>query len=101
MLVVPGYIRRYPTMSDRELGEVQQQLADVARRHGRTLGTVYVEDLPTDPSAFQQLLASIKDLDSPAVIVPSRAHLGRWDLEGSKYHLLQQVTETEVIIADH
>jgi hypothetical protein len=101
MPVAPGYIRRYPSMTDGELGDLQQLLAKVARQHGRTLGTVYVEDLPTDPRAFQRLLASINDLDAPAVIVPSKAHLGRWDLEGSKYHLLQQVTETEVIIADH
>jgi hypothetical protein len=86
-------------MGDHELGELQQHLADVARQRGRTLGTVYVEELPTDPAAFTALLASLKDLDTPALIIPSKAHLGRWDLAGSKYNLLQQVAKTEVIIA--
>jgi hypothetical protein len=86
-------------MTERELGEVQQRLVEVARQHGRTLGTVYVEELPTDPRAFNALLASLKELDTPAVIIPSKAHLGRWDLKGSKYHQLQQVAETKVIIA--
>ncbi|GAB2679312.1 hypothetical protein [Kribbella swartbergensis] len=88
-------------MRDRDLGEVQQRLAEVAKQHGRTLGTVYVEELPTDPQAFEALLASLKDLDAPAVIIPSKAHFGRWDLAGSKYDLLQQqVANTQVIIAD-
>ncbi|MGY4769764.1 hypothetical protein ACXC9Q_22830 (plasmid) [Kribbella sp. CWNU-51] len=87
-------------MDDRELGELQQRLAEVARRHGRTLGTVYVEELPTDPQAFEVLLAALNELDMPAVIVPSKAHLGRWDLAGSKYNRLQQIVKTEVIIAD-
>lgn len=99
MPVIPGYVRRYPWMSDRELGQLQQRLAEVARRHDRTLGTVYVEELPTDPKAFEELLVSVKDLEAPAVIVPSRAHLGRWDIPDSKYQQLQQVATTEVIVA--
>jgi hypothetical protein len=87
-------------MKDDEFGALQQHLADVARQHGRTLGTVYVEELPTDPSAFNAMLASLKDFEVPAVIIPSKAHLGRWDLAGSKYDQLQQVAETKVIIAD-
>lgn len=98
--VIPGYVRRYPWMKDHEFGELQQHLAEVARQHGRTLGTVYVEEFPTEPEAFNALLASMKELDAPAVIVPSKAHLGRWDLAGSKYDQLQQVAETKVIIAD-
>jgi hypothetical protein len=98
--VVPGYVRRYPWMTDHEFGALQHHLAEVARQHGRTLGTVYVEELPTDPKAFNALLASLKKLDVPAVIIPSKAHLGRWDLAGSKYDQLQQVAETKVIIAD-
>ncbi|MEV0283515.1 hypothetical protein AB0H36_05275 [Kribbella sp. NPDC050820] len=98
--VAPGYVRRYPGLSARELGELQRRLAEVAKRHGRTLGTVYVEELPSDPKAFEELLVSLKRLDAPAVVIPSKAHLGRWDLPGSKYEQLQQSTETKVIVAD-
>ncbi|MFG1626220.1 hypothetical protein [Kribbella sp. NPDC049227] len=87
-------------MNDDDLGGLQQRLAEVASQHGRTLGTVYVEDLLTDPEAFNVLLSCVKDLDAPAVIVPSKAHLGRWDLADSKYSQLQQVVTTEVIVAD-
>ncbi|TCC52145.1 hypothetical protein E0H73_40120 [Kribbella pittospori] len=87
-------------MNDVELGQVQHHLAEVARRHGRTLGTVHVEELPTDPEAFNVLLASLAHLDVPAVIIPTKAHLGRWDLRGSKYDLLQQVAKAEVIVAE-
>lgn len=100
MPVVLGYVRKYPGMSDREAGELQIRLAAVARHHGRTLGTVHVEELPTDPQAFEGLLASLQKLSAPAVIVPSKAHLGRWDHAGSKYDVLQRTTKAEVIVAD-
>jgi hypothetical protein len=97
--VILGYVRRYPWMSEQELGELHQRLAEVARHHGRTLGTVHVEELPTDPEAFEALLAATRQMAAPAVVIPSKAHLGRWDLAGSKYDLLQQAAETQVIIA--
>jgi hypothetical protein len=100
MPVVLGYVRKYPGMSDREVGELQVRLATVAGHHGRTLGTVHVEELPTDPQAFEALLASLQRLPAPAVIVPSKAHLGRWDHPGSKYDVLQRTTKAEVIVAD-
>ncbi|HET6295579.1 MAG TPA: hypothetical protein VFG33_19480, partial [Kribbella sp.] len=70
-----------------------------ARLHGRTLGTVHAEDLPTDPQAFDALLASLNELPAPAVIVPTKAHLGHWDQVGSKYDLLRRA-RAEVIVAD-
>jgi hypothetical protein len=100
MPVVLGYVRRYPWMTESEFGETQHRLALVARQHGRTLGTVHVEDLPTEPQAFEALLDSLTELAVPAVIIPSRAHLGRWDQAGSKYELLRRATAAEIIVAD-
>jgi hypothetical protein len=95
-----GYVRRYPWMSDREYGVLQQRLAEAARQAGYTLGTVHAEDLPTDPQAFEILLASTRDLNVRAVIIPTKAHLGRWDRIGSKYEQLRRTTSAEIIVID-
>jgi hypothetical protein len=93
-------MRRYPWMKDHELGEVQQSLADAARQRGYTLGTIHVEELPTEPQAFDALLASASELEVRAVIVPSRAHLGSWDSANSKYEQLRRRTTAEVVVVD-
>lgn len=98
--VILAYVRRYPAMTDGETCDLQLRLAAIARLHGRKLGAVHVEELPTEPQAFERLLASVQELPVPAVIVPSKAHLGRWDLAGSKYAVLQQAVQTEVIVAN-
>lgn len=95
-----GYIRRYPWMTDDELGSVQMALAATARRRGYTLGTVHLEELPTDPQAFDALLASLDELEVRAVLIPSKAHLGPWDSADSKYERLRQRTTAEVVVLD-
>ncbi|WP_132157764.1 hypothetical protein [Kribbella antiqua] len=87
-------------MKEIEFEILQRRLADVASQHGRTLGTVHIEKQRTEPRAFAALLTELKDLPSPAVIVPSKTHLGRWDLPDSKYAELRQATGAEVIVAD-
>ncbi|TCM49425.1 hypothetical protein EV648_103700 [Kribbella sp. VKM Ac-2568] len=99
MPLVLGYMRRYPFMPDHEVGQMQQHLAAIARENGYTLGTVHVEELPTDPLAFETLLAAIRDLRAPAVIVPTSAHLGRADDPGSRWRLLQHETEVRILVA--
>lgn len=94
-----GYIRRYPGMTAREYGDTQHRLAVAAREAGHTLGTIHVEELSTDPQAFEALLAAVNELDVRAVIIPTRFHLGRWDLRESKYEQLRRATTAEIIIA--
>jgi hypothetical protein len=94
-----GYLRRYPWMTEHEYGEAQERLATAARRAGHTLGTIHVEELPTDPEAFEALLAAVADLNIRAVIIPSKAHLGRWDKADSKYDRLRRATTAEIIVA--
>jgi hypothetical protein len=86
-------------MSAREYGDIQHRLAAAAREAGHTLGTIHVEELSTDPQAFEALLAAVNDLDVRAVIIPTRFHLGRWDLKDSKYEQLRRATAVEIIIA--
>jgi hypothetical protein len=95
-----GYARRYPGMTDRELGDLQQRLAVAARQRGYVLGTVHLEELPTDPRAFDDLLASLGELKVRAVIIPSKAHLGSWDSADSKYDQLRRRATAEVIVLD-
>jgi hypothetical protein len=87
-------------MTDAAAREVEDHLAAAARLRGRRLGRVFVEDLPTDPSAFEELLTSLQELPTPGVIVPTKVHLGRWDIAESKYAVLQRTVRTEVIVAD-
>lgn len=95
-----AYVRRYPWMPDREYGLLQLRLAVAAREAGYTLGTIHVEELPTDPRAFEGLLTTVTQLDVRAVIVPSKAHLGRWDHTASKYEQLRRATSAEIIVLD-
>jgi hypothetical protein len=86
-------------MTELEYGEAQERLAAAARLAGHTLGTIHVEEMPTDPQAFEALLAAVTDLNVRAVIIPSQAHLGCWENSGSKYERLRRVTSAEIIVA--
>ena len=83
-----GYMRRYPLMSADDLGRWQQLMADTAKAHGFVLGTVHVEELPTELQAFEALLTSIRDVAVAVVIVPSPFHGGDRDEPGTRRHRL-------------
>ncbi|MFI7067068.1 hypothetical protein ACIBL3_39140 [Kribbella sp. NPDC050124] len=87
-------------MLEREFELLHQRLATAAAHAGYSLGTVHVEELPTDPQAFEALLTSVVDLGARAVIVPSRAHLGCWERKESKYEQLRRSTSAEIIVLD-
>jgi hypothetical protein len=95
-----GYMRKYPLMSETEVGRVQASLADCARRCGYTLGTVHVEELDSDPKAFLQAVAAINLFNIAAVVVPTFAHLGDPRTPGSKRAELDRETRARVLIAD-
>ena len=95
-----GYMRKYPLMSETEVGRVQASLSDCARRGGYTLGTVHVEDLHSDPKAFLEAVAAINLFDVAAMVVPTFAHLGDLRDPGSKRAHLDRETRARVLIAD-
>ena len=74
-------------------------IAVAAREAGHTLGTIHVEELATDPQAFDALLADVKELNVRAVVIPTKVHLGRWDLTGSESEQLRRATSAEIIVA--
>ena len=100
MPLAVAYVRRYPWMPDREYNLLWRRLATAAQHAGYTLGVTHVEELPTDPRAFEALLESVAAPDIRAVIIPSKAHLGNWEQPGSKYEQLRRSTSAEIIVLD-
>lgn len=95
-----GYMRRYPLMRDGEVARTQEILAACARRNGYTLGTVHIEDVSTDPTAFLELVAAINLFSIPAVVIPSAAHLGNPASPESKRAYFDRETSAQVFIAE-
>ncbi|MEV0792591.1 hypothetical protein [Kribbella sp. NPDC050459] len=87
-------------MHDHEYGLLHRRLTTAAEQAGYALGAIHVEELPTDPRAFEALLKSVAAPDIGAVIIPSKAHLGRWEQMGSKYEQLRRSTTAEIIVLD-
>jgi len=65
-----GYIREVSPLSEAEVAEATQDLAEFAEREGYALGTVYVERLEQTPAAFEALVASAIREEAVAVVVP-------------------------------
>ncbi|MDX6241993.1 MAG: hypothetical protein QOG10_6864 [Kribbellaceae bacterium] len=99
MPVVLGYMRKYPLMTDAEVARTQRHLAEYARDRGYTLGTIYIENLETDPKAFKELLEGVNRIQAPAVVVPTSIHLGKIDCGESKWAQLRQATRAHVLVA--
>lgn len=95
-----GYLRRHLLMSPAELGGCQQRMAELASSRGYVLGTVHVDELHTQPQAFEDLLASIQTLDVAVVIVPSPTHIGDQSVPGSLWNRLWLDTGAEVVFTD-
>jgi hypothetical protein len=95
-----GYMRKYPLMTETEVGRVQASLAECARRGGYILGTVHVEELHSDPKAFFEAVAAINIFDIAALVVPTFAHLGDPRTPESKRAHLDRETRARVLIAD-
>ncbi|MFF1822513.1 hypothetical protein ACFVWG_34745 [Kribbella sp. NPDC058245] len=70
-----GYLRQYPSMTRVELDQAAVQLAVFARRRGFVLRKVFVEQLATDPAAFDALVHMVKQREIPVIVVPTDAHL--------------------------
>ncbi|MFI5735549.1 hypothetical protein ACIA49_35895 [Kribbella sp. NPDC051587] len=97
-----GYLRRYPSMTWVELDQAVVRLAIFARRQGLFLSEVFVEQLATDPVAFDALVQVVKRRDIPVVVVPTDAHLsavGRGETKGQR--LERETGACALIAADH
>lgn len=95
-----GYLRQYGSMTCRQFGTAKEQLAALAERSGFELCQVFVEQLHTDPAAFEELLQVVKLRNVAAVLVPNRAHLSSVGGDETKIQRLQRETRSEVLVAD-
>jgi hypothetical protein len=84
-----GYLRQYQSMTRYQLEQAEEQLAALAGQQGLVLRKVFVEQLATDPKAFDALVKMVKRRAIPVVIVLRQAHLsavGRAETKAQRLH---------------
>ncbi|HYU84197.1 MAG TPA: hypothetical protein VEK80_05280 [Kribbellaceae bacterium] len=94
-----GYVRAHLLMTETELGDVKQDLADFAVREGYTLGQVYVERIDRAPAAFQTLVDDVRRNEVKAVVVPGLHHLGVLGSPAALKEHLEHYTGVRVLTA--
>jgi hypothetical protein len=94
-----GYLREYRSMTCRQLAEAKEQLAAFAGQHGFHLRRVFVEQLHSDPAAFEALIKLVKRRRIPAVLVPNPAHLSAVGGGDTKAQQLRRQTGAHILVA--
>jgi hypothetical protein len=94
-----GYVRAHLLMTESELGDVKQDLADFAAREGYTLGRVYVERIDRAPAAFQTLVDDVRRQEVKAVVVPGLHHLAVLGVPTALKDHLEYYTGVRVLTA--
>jgi hypothetical protein len=100
-LVALGYMRAHLLMTEAELANAKEDLADCAARAGYTLGTVYVERLDRAPSAFEALVTHLMEHGAAAVLVPGLHHLAALGAPSVLKTHLEDTTGARVLSARH
>ncbi|TDD57106.1 hypothetical protein E1263_24625 [Kribbella antibiotica] len=94
-----GYLRQYPAMTCAELERAAGRLAVFARQRGFVLTEVFVEQLATDPAAFDALVTVVKRGGIPVVEVPTQAHLSAVGGGETKARRLKRETGAQALTA--
>ena len=94
-----GYLRQYRSMTRYHLAAAQEQLTAYAGQQGFLLRKVFVEQLDTDPAAFDALIKSVKRRKITLVIVPTTAHLSAVGDGETKLQRLQRETGARALAA--
>jgi hypothetical protein len=94
-----GYLRRYRSMTSYQLAQAEEQLAAMAERQGFVLRKVFVEQLQTDPAAFDALIRMVKRRKIPTVIVPTQVHLSAVGSGETKTERLHRETGAHALAA--
>ncbi|WP_405060875.1 hypothetical protein OG474_04340 [Kribbella sp. NBC_01505] len=94
-----GYLRRYPSMTCAQFDQAAEQLAVFAGRRGFVLRKVFVEQLATDPVAFDALVRMVKRREIPAVLVLTQAHLSAVGGGETKSRRLERETGARALTA--
>jgi hypothetical protein len=73
-----GYLHPQPGTPREVLDALKRQLTTYAEREGFCLGEIFVERPEANSSAFNGLLAALKQHEARAVAVPTLYHLARF-----------------------
>lgn len=95
-----GYLRQYGSMTCRQFAKTREQIAAFADQYGLELRAVFVEELPSDPAAFEKLVQVVTQQNIRTVLVPNRAHLSPVGSGETKDQRLYRETGSEVLVAD-
>jgi O-acetylhomoserine/O-acetylserine sulfhydrylase-like pyridoxal-dependent enzyme len=95
-----GYLRQYLSMTGDDLGLVKKQMQAFAEHKGFILGMVFVEQLHTDPAAFDALVTAANLREITVVIVPTRAHLSAVGRSETKMQRLERESGARALVAD-
>lgn len=95
-----GYLRQYGSMTCRQFANARAQLSAFAEQSGLELRHIFVEELHSDPTAFEELLQVVKRRNIRTVLVPNRAHLSSVGGSESKDQRLRRETGSEVLVAN-
>jgi hypothetical protein len=94
-----GYIRAHLMMTEHELANAKQDLADFAVKEGYTLGRIYVERVDRAPAAFQTLMDEVRRHEAKAVVVPGLHHLAVLGAPSTLKDHLEHYTGARVLAA--
>jgi hypothetical protein len=94
-----GYLRQYRSMTRYQLAQAEKQLAAFAGQQGFLLSKVFVEQLHTDPAAFEALIRSVRRRKIAVVIVPTTAHLSAVGCGETKLQRLHRETGAQALAA--
>jgi hypothetical protein len=98
--IAVGYIRVHLPMTPEELADIEERLAQLAKRHGYHLEAVFTERPESTPAAFIELITAVNRYDADAVVLPSVMHLAVLGLPPQVIHHLEATTGTKVLVAD-
>ncbi|MET7283276.1 hypothetical protein ABZS29_33925 [Kribbella sp. NPDC005582] len=93
-----GYLRQYPAMTHCELARAKAQIAAAAQECGFVLRHVFVEEMATDPAAFDALIKVARRRKVAAVIVLAHVHLSAVGDGETKLQRLHRETGAHALI---
>jgi hypothetical protein len=95
-----GFVLKHLLMTEVELAETKEQLAEFAAVEGFAMGTIYVEDSATSPAAFAALIEAVNRYEVTAVVVPSLLHFAALSAVHNIKDTFERATGARVMVAN-
>lgn len=99
--VAIGYVRNWSGHDEARLAAITERLAESAARMGFLVAAVYRDEANGDGSGFRAVMAHLRTVQGPALILPSGAHLSR-DPDERRWmkHLLDAIGVQLLVVPD-